>query len=89
MFSNSHVWQNGPDSALGLRDRKDRSMALKSLSIAKLQDLKRQVEAAISTKVSERRHEVESELSKLDGHSGGARRGRSGKSHWHMYWIDT
>jgi DNA-binding protein H-NS len=51
-------------------------MALKSMSIAKLQDLKRQVEAAISTKVSERRLELESELSKLDGHSGGARRGR-------------
>jgi DNA-binding protein H-NS len=51
-------------------------MALKSMSIAKLRDLKSQVEAAISTKISERRHELESELSKLDGHSGGARRGR-------------
>ena len=51
-------------------------MALKSMSIAKLQDLKSQVEAAISTKISERRHELESDLSKLDGHSGGARRGR-------------
>jgi DNA-binding protein H-NS len=51
-------------------------MALKSMSIAKLRDLKSQVEAAISTKVSERRHELETELSKLDGHSGGARRGR-------------
>jgi DNA-binding protein H-NS len=51
-------------------------MALKTMTIAKLRDLKSQVEAAISTKVSERRHELESELSKLDGHSGGARRGR-------------
>jgi DNA-binding protein H-NS len=51
-------------------------MALKTMSVAKLQDLKSQVEAAISTKVSERRHELESELSKLDGYSGGARRGR-------------
>jgi DNA-binding protein H-NS len=51
-------------------------MALKSMSIAKLRDLKSQVGAAISTKVSERRHELETELSKLDGHSGGARRGR-------------
>ena len=51
-------------------------MALKSMSIAKLQDLKSQVEAAITAKVTERRHELESELSKLDGHSGGARRGR-------------
>ena len=51
-------------------------MALKTMSVAKLRDLKSQVEAAISTKVSERRHELESELSKLDEHSGGARRGR-------------
>ena len=51
-------------------------MALKTMTIAKLRDLKSQVEAAISAKVSERRQELESELSKLDGHSGGARRGR-------------
>jgi DNA-binding protein H-NS len=51
-------------------------MALKTMSVAKLQDLKSQVEAAISTKVSERRQELESERSKLDGYSGGARRGR-------------
>jgi hypothetical protein len=42
-------------------------MALKTMSVAKLQDLKSQVEAAISAKVGERRHELESELSKLDG----------------------
>jgi DNA-binding protein H-NS len=52
-------------------------MTLKTMSVAKLLDLKNQVEAAISTKISERRHELESQLSKLDGHSGGARRGRS------------
>jgi DNA-binding protein H-NS len=51
-------------------------MALKTMSVAKLRDLKSQVEAAISAKVSERRQELESELSKLDGHSGGPRRGR-------------
>ena len=51
-------------------------MALKSMTVAKLQDLKSQVEAAISAKVSERRQELESELSKLDVYSGGARRGR-------------
>src|ERR1700729_3920140 len=51
-------------------------MALKTMTVAKLQDLKRQVEAAISAKVSERRQELESELLKLDRHSGGARRGR-------------
>jgi DNA-binding protein H-NS len=51
-------------------------MALKTMSVAKLQDLKAKVEAAISTKVSERRHELESQLSKLDGHSGGTRQRR-------------
>jgi DNA-binding protein H-NS len=51
-------------------------MALKSMTVAKLRDLKSQVEAAITAKISERRHELESELSKLDGYSGGARRGR-------------
>jgi DNA-binding protein H-NS len=49
-------------------------MALKTMTIAKLRDLKSQVEAAINAKVSERRQELESELSKLDGH--GARQGR-------------
>ena len=57
-------------------------MALKTMSVAKLQDLKSQVEAAISAKVSERRHELESELSKLDGHGGGARRGTTSRAWW-------
>jgi DNA-binding protein H-NS len=46
-------------------------MALKTMSISKLQDLKAKVDAAIAEKVSHRRHELESELSKLvhiDGH---------------------
>lgn len=51
-------------------------MALKSMSIAKLQDLKAKVEAAISEKVSARREELEAEMSKLDGYSGAARRER-------------
>jgi DNA-binding protein H-NS len=51
-------------------------MALKSMSIAKLQDLKAMVDAAISEKVSARRHELEAEMSKLDGYIGGGRRGR-------------
>jgi DNA-binding protein H-NS len=51
-------------------------MALKSMSIAKLQNLKAQVDAAIAEKVTTRRNELESELSKLDGHAGGGRRGR-------------
>jgi DNA-binding protein H-NS len=40
------------------------------MSIDKLRDLKNQVEAAIRTKISERRHELESELSKLSGFGG-------------------
>jgi DNA-binding protein H-NS len=51
-------------------------MALKTMSVAKLQDLKVKVEAAITEKVSARRHELESELSKLDKYAGGGRRGR-------------
>jgi len=59
-------------------------MALKTMSVAKLQELKGQVEAAIHTKVSERRHELETELSKLGGYDGrrkgiGADRGRKGR----------
>jgi DNA-binding protein H-NS len=39
--------------------------------IAKLQDLKNKIEAAINARVSERRRELESELSKLAGFGGG------------------
>jgi DNA-binding protein H-NS len=54
-------------------------MALKSMSVAKLQDLRGKVEAAISEKVTERRQELQAELTKL-GHIDGrsprkARRG--------------
>jgi DNA-binding protein H-NS len=52
-------------------------MALKSMSVAKLHDLKNEIEAAISEKVRARRHELESELSKLAGYSGGGQRGRA------------
>jgi DNA-binding protein H-NS len=45
-------------------------MALKTMPIAKLQQLKSQVEAAISARVTERRRELESELSKLAGFDG-------------------
>jgi hypothetical protein len=40
-------------------------LSLKTMTVSKLKDLKRQVEAAIHAKVTERRHEIESELSKL------------------------
>jgi DNA-binding protein H-NS len=51
-------------------------MALKSMSVAKLQDLKSKVEAAIAEKIRTRRQELEAELSKLTSHVGGGRRGR-------------
>jgi DNA-binding protein H-NS len=51
-------------------------MALKSMPIAKLRELKAQVEAAIGEKVSARREELESALSKLAGLTGESRRGR-------------
>jgi DNA-binding protein H-NS len=56
-------------------------MALKSMSIEKLRDLHSEVQAAIYSKVTERRHELESELSKLsrfDGARGGGKVGRGG-----------
>jgi DNA-binding protein H-NS len=53
-------------------------MALKSMSVGQLQDLKSQIEATISEKVGVRRQELESELSKLAGYGGSGRRGRPG-----------
>jgi DNA-binding protein H-NS len=57
-------------------------VALKSMSIEKLRDLHSKVEAAIHSKVTGRRHELESELSKLaryDGvRAGGGKVGRGG-----------
>jgi hypothetical protein len=48
-------------------------MSLKTMTVSKLKDLKRQVEAAIHAKVTERRHEIESELCKLSLLDGGGR----------------
>jgi hypothetical protein len=48
-------------------------MSLRTMTVSKLKDLKRQVEAAIHAKVTERRHEIESELSKLSLLDGGGR----------------
>jgi DNA-binding protein H-NS len=45
-------------------------MALKTMSVAELQDLKSKIEAAISAKVTERRRELEAQLSKLSGFGG-------------------
>src|SRR5271167_388911 len=59
-------------------------MALKTMSVDKLRDLSSKVEAAISAKVTERRRELETELSKLARFGGGgkavkyARGGRMG-----------
>jgi DNA-binding protein H-NS len=56
-------------------------MALKSMSITKLRDLREKVDAAITEKVTARRHELESELSKLghvDGRAGAKATRRGG-----------
>jgi DNA-binding protein H-NS len=55
-------------------------MALKTMPIGKLQALKSQVEAAISARVTERRRELESELSKLAGFAGGGKATKFGRS---------
>jgi DNA-binding protein H-NS len=55
-------------------------MALKTMPIAKLQALKSQVDAAISAKVTERRRELESELSELAGFAGGRKVSKAGRS---------
>jgi DNA-binding protein H-NS len=52
-------------------------MALKTMSIDKLLNLKSQVEATLASKVSEQRRALESELSKLGRFQGGAARGKS------------
>jgi DNA-binding protein H-NS len=44
-------------------------MALKSMSVAKLQDLRNQVDAAITQKIRARRSELEMELSALARHA--------------------
>ena len=48
-------------------------MALKTMSIDKLRDMKSKIEAAISVQVSERRRELETELSKLARFGGGGK----------------
>jgi DNA-binding protein H-NS len=53
-------------------------MALKSMSVEKLKDLSSKVEAAIRQKVIARRHELETELSRLDRVSGGGGRASRG-----------
>lgn len=56
-------------------------MALKAMSIERLRDLKGQVEAAINAKITERRHELKSELSQLarfDGRRAVIKSGRGG-----------
>ena len=52
-------------------------MALKTMSIDKLMKLKDQVEAALSSKVTEQRRALESELSKLGRFQGGTVRAKS------------
>jgi hypothetical protein len=53
-----------------------RMVALKSMSVAKLTDLKEKVEAAIAEKAKARRSELEMELSELDRHDPSGKRAR-------------
>jgi DNA-binding protein H-NS len=64
------------DSLVNILARRKSMATLKTMSVPKLQDLKSKVEAAISERVRARREELETELSKLDGHGPGGRRGR-------------
>ena len=52
-------------------------MALKTMSVAKLRDLRSMVEAAISEKVATRRRELEVQLSELAHHDPKATRGQA------------
>ena len=54
-------------------------MALKTMPIAKLRDLHSKVEAAINEKVSQRRRELEAELSKLARFGGGGKAPKFGR----------
>jgi DNA-binding protein H-NS len=49
--------------------------ALKSMSIEKLMNLKSDVEAMLAQKVSEQRHSLQQELSKLGGYTNGKKAG--------------
>jgi DNA-binding protein H-NS len=63
-------------------DGRNGTMALKTMSVEKLRDLRSKVESAIGAKVAERRRELESELSKLmrvDGSPRGGKTGRGGQ----------
>jgi hypothetical protein len=57
-------------------------MALKTMSIDKLRDLKNKVDAAISTRISDRRRELESGLSKLSGFGGRGKAIKFGGRGW-------
>src|SRR5271154_1467907 len=63
IIPNQRIWM--------LDDGGEPSMSLKTMTVSKLKDLKRQVEAAIHAKVTERRQEIESELLKLSRLHGG------------------
>jgi DNA-binding protein H-NS len=51
--------------------------ALKSMSIEKLMSLRSDVEATLTHKVSEQRHALEEELSKLGGYTGAGKKAKS------------
>jgi DNA-binding protein H-NS len=63
----SSIFQNGGET----------EMALKSMSVAKLQDLRGKVDAAIAEKVATRRRELEVQLSELAHHDPHGSRGKA------------
>jgi DNA-binding protein H-NS len=54
-------------------------MILEKMPTGKLESLRAEVEAMIATKVAERRHELETQLSQLLGISGAGNGGRKGR----------
>jgi DNA-binding protein H-NS len=55
-------------------------MALKTMSVDRLRDMKSKIEAAISAKVTERRRELETQLTKLSGFGGGGKAIKFGRA---------
>jgi DNA-binding protein H-NS len=60
------------------RDKGDDLVALKTMSIDKLVKLKSDVEAMLAVKVTEQRHALEGELSKLGGYRPGKKKSTGG-----------
>lgn len=75
----ARVPTGGPVADGPHQDGEKTTMALKTMPIAKLQNLKSKIEAAINAKVTERRRELETELSKLARFGGAGKAVKSGR----------